>query len=127
MKKVMVFGVFDGFHEGHEAFLREARSFGDYLIAVVAQDHVVRHLFGKEPAVNFVARFEELEKRDKVDEVAIGGAAFGNWEIVERLRPDIVAFAADQKLLLENFKEAVTKLSIQPKVKILKSFELTAL
>jgi len=120
----MVFGVFDGFHEGHEGFLREAHSLGDHLIAVVAQDHVVRHLFGKEPSVNFVERFEELEKRDKVDEVAIGGVAFGNWEIVERLRPDIIAFAADQKLLLENFKEAVTQLSIQPKVKILKSFEI---
>jgi len=36
-KRVMVFGVFDGLHEGHKSFLRQARKYGGELRAVVAQ------------------------------------------------------------------------------------------
>lgn len=37
--RVMVFGVFDGLHPGHRAFLRQARKKGDKLIVVVARDN----------------------------------------------------------------------------------------
>ena len=38
MKKVMTFGSFDVLHKGHEHYLKEAKSYGDYLIVVVARD-----------------------------------------------------------------------------------------
>lgn len=121
----MVFGVFDGFHEGHEAFLKEARSLGDYLIAVLAQDHLIRHLAGKEPAVNFVERFQELQEHDFVDEVAIGDFELEIWRTVARYRPDVIAFASDQELLEKNLARDVKKLGYVPRTVRLKSFEIS--
>ena len=44
MKKVMVFGTFDGLHEGHLDFFRQAREYGDYLIVAVARDVNVKKI-----------------------------------------------------------------------------------
>lgn len=48
-KTVMVFGVFDRLHPGHLDFLRQAREYGDELIAVVARDQAVMELKHKQP------------------------------------------------------------------------------
>jgi len=42
--KSMVFGVFDGLHEGHLFFLDEAQKYGDNLIIVVASDINVKNI-----------------------------------------------------------------------------------
>ena len=34
----MTFGSFDILHEGHKHYLQEAKSFGDYLVVIVARD-----------------------------------------------------------------------------------------
>ena len=41
MKKVLVFGTFDGLHEGHKDFLRQAKQYGDHLTVVVGRDSTV--------------------------------------------------------------------------------------
>ncbi len=104
MRKVMVFGVFDGIHDGHRHFLKEAKTLGDYLIVVVAQDHIVRHLKGQEPQLNLAERFEHLKKEDGVDEVVIGDAELSSYEIVKKYRPDIIALGYDQDLLKEDLE-----------------------
>ena len=43
-KKVMVFGTFDGIHDGHRHFLREAKKQGEELIVAVSKDEVVQKL-----------------------------------------------------------------------------------
>src|SRR5687768_15036318 len=127
MKKVMVFGVFDGFHEGHEVFLTEAKKLGDYLIAVVAQDHLVRHLIGTSARGNLSDRFEELQKSDGVDEVVIGDFELATWKTVERYHPDVVAFGKDQTTLAEDMRDHMSKLSYHPSLVTLNSFEVNRL
>ena len=127
MKKVMVFGVFDGFHQGHEVFLREAKKLGDHLIAVVAQDHIVRHMTGADPSANLSERFEEIEHFDGVDEVVIGDFELAIWKTVERYKPDVVVFGKDQTLLAENFSKHSSNLSYRPSVVTLDSFEVNRL
>src|SRR3989338_6946874 len=56
MRKVMVFGAFDGIHAGHRAFFNEARHHGDYLMAVVAQNHIIEHLKGHLPEIDITRR-----------------------------------------------------------------------
>lgn len=105
MKKVLVFGIFDGIHKGHRDFFREAKTYGDYLIAVVAQDHIVEHLLGVPPKINFADRFAHLETVDEVDKVAIGEPIASVADLVTRYRADAVVFAADQELLREDLEQ----------------------
>lgn len=99
----MVFGVFDGLHDGHKEFLKEAKKYGEYLIVVVAQDHIVNHLKGHEPKLNVGDRLAHLEKIDGVDEVIIGDRELSTWEVVKKYQPDVVVFGYDQDTLRENF------------------------
>ncbi|MBI4133188.1 adenylyltransferase/cytidyltransferase family protein [Candidatus Uhrbacteria bacterium] len=104
MKKVMVFGIFDGLHAHHRAMLEEACAYGDHLAVVVPQDHIVEHITGKLPEINLAARFDELKAYDKVDEVIIGDAEMAAWRVVKRFQPDVVCFAPDQELLLRDLE-----------------------
>ena len=123
MKKVMVFGTFDGAHEGHRAFLKEARGFGDYLMAVVSQDHIVEHLKGRLPKLNLAARFSALEKEDNVDEVVAGDAHLSAWEIVKKLKPDIIAVGYDQSALKSDLKNNLDKIGYAPEIKVMNSYK----
>ena len=124
MIKVMVFGTFDGLHDGHRAMLQEAKSFGDYLLVVVAQDHIVEHLKGHLPKKNLVERFEHLQKADGVDKVVIGDAETSTWKVVKRYHPNIIGIGHDQQLLRENLEKNMPKLRPKPEIVMLKYAEV---
>ncbi|MAH01916.1 FAD synthase, partial [Candidatus Woesearchaeota archaeon] len=71
MKKVMAFGSFDMLHKGHEAYLKEAKSYGDYLIVIVARDDSIMKFKGKEPKNDENYRLEQIKKLDFVDEAVL--------------------------------------------------------
>ena len=119
----MVFGVFDGIHEGHRAFLKEAKSQGDYLIAVVTQDDIVEHLKGHLPKINFSQRFAEIEKEDGVNEVVIGDSELSVYNVIKDNHPDIIALGYDQSALKEDIKKNMKKIGYQPEIRVMKSFE----
>jgi len=48
-KKVLVFGTFDGLHEGHKNFFKQAREFGDFLVVVVGRDSTIVKTKGRPP------------------------------------------------------------------------------
>jgi cytidyltransferase-like protein len=62
IKKVLVFGTFDGIHDSHRYFLREAKKHGDKLAAVISQDATVQNLKGRLPENPLPRRLEELVK-----------------------------------------------------------------
>ena len=99
MKKVMAFGTFDGIHDGHRSFLRQARSCGDYLVVVIPQDSIVVKLKGRLPKNRLDDRIAALRSLEWVDEVAAGDAEIGDWKVVDAHRPDVVAVGHDQALL----------------------------
>lgn len=119
----MVFGAFDGIHDGHRAMLREARALGDQLIVVLAQDHIIEHLKGHLPRVNLMERFEHLKKEDGVDRIVVGDPQIGMWGAIRLYRPDIVAIGYDQAMLKERLEADLDKLPYIPKIKMLSSYE----
>jgi cytidyltransferase-like protein len=123
MRKVMVFGVFDGVHEGHRAMLKEAKNHGDFLVAVVAQDHIVERLKGHLPCVDMTDRFEHLQNEDGVDQVVIGDAELGTWGVVQKHQPDVIALGYDQASLKVDLEEHLKHSSSKLELVILKSFE----
>ena len=124
MAKVMVFGVFDGLHEGHKQFLTHARALGDYLCVVVAQDHVVEQLKGGLPNLNLAERFEHLETVDGVDQVLIGDHLTSAWQVVKEHKPDIIALGHDQEVLADDLKSHMSELGYTPHIEALEEYEV---
>src|SRR3990167_8144697 len=96
-RKVLVFGTFDGIHDGHRFFLREAKKCGGELVVGVAKDGMVRKLKGALPDVPLPNRIRMLEAEGLADKVIPGDENIGNWEIIKRERPDVICLGYDQK------------------------------
>lgn len=90
----MATGVFDLLHPGHLYFLREARKLGDELVVVVARDSTARK-FKHEPITPESSRVQMVEALKPVDRAVLGHE--GNiYEILDEIRPDVVAIGFDQ-------------------------------
>jgi FAD synthetase len=105
IKRVMVFGVFDGLHEGHWYFLASARKYGDELIVVVARDEVVRVLKNKMPRHNEQERLAMVEGVSEVIRAVLGDEAQGSYGVIAAHNPDIICLGYDQNVLAEDLKE----------------------
>lgn len=117
-KTVTIFGVFDGIHEGHLAFIKEAKALGDKLVAIVARDSEVEKIKGKLPQSNEVLRINALLKVEDIDQVFLGDAEQGTYKIVHEVKPNVIFLGYDQQALYENLKEAIKK-GILPEIEII--------
>jgi len=96
MKKVLVFGTFDGFHEGHRDFLRQARRHGDFLRVVVARDINVFKIKGRSSRYSEGERMMTIKASRLANEVVLGGLN-DRYEVVRDYQPDIICLGYDQK------------------------------
>jgi FAD synthetase len=119
MKKVVAFGTFDGLHEGHLAFLKQARRCGDHLTVVVARDHIVNQLKGRAPKIEFSCRCELLRREADVDEVVGSDLQLGTWGILEKLEPDVIAVGYDQILLKKGLESYLPKVGQNPEIRVI--------
>src|SRR3989338_3515089 len=94
MIKVLCGGRFNFPHKGHEYFLKEAKSHGDYLIVVIAHDD---HNLKRENRKQMEERKNQVESFGIADEVVIGGQK-DFFTVVEKYKPQIIALGWDQKL-----------------------------
>lgn len=115
--KVMVFGSFDGLHDGHRFFLNEAAKLGSLLI-VVAKDEHIRALKGKEPRRPLPSRISELRAAYPEASVVEGDDSLNSWEVIERESPEVVALGYDQKDLGIALMKAFGMLKVRPQVVI---------
>ncbi|MDE2031090.1 MAG: adenylyltransferase/cytidyltransferase family protein [Patescibacteria group bacterium] len=106
-KTVTIFGVFDGIHEGHRVFIREAKTKGDKLVAVVTRDEMVKKIKNKLPLKNEVDRINELVKVPDIDLVFLGDKDLGTYNILKEIKPDIVYLGYDQQNLFDSITKAI--------------------
>jgi FAD synthetase len=118
MKTAVIFGVFDGIHDGHRAFIDEANKYGDRVIAIVARDSAVEKLKGKRPAHTELERLEEIGKMIEIDESYLGDEKEGKYEVLKNLAPDIVCFGYDQEALRKDIESKIASGAL-PKMEIL--------
>ena len=91
-------GCFDILHVGHKRYLEQARALGDRLIVGVNSDASVRRLKGPDRPINTAAdRIEMLSALKCVDEVIIFDEDTP-YELIDRLRPDIIVKGGDYSI-----------------------------
>lgn len=107
MRKVVIFGVFDGVHEGHREFIKSAKMHGDQLVAIVARDSVVEKLKSKTPENTEAMRIKDLLEVKEIDLVYLGDAEEDSYKILEELIPDLIFLGYDQQALKQSLEKAV--------------------
>ncbi len=97
-KKVMVFGTFDLFHEGHKYFLNEAKKHGS-LYVIVARDKRVEALKGILPHDNEHERLANL-KDYGIENVFLGHETDVFYHI-KMINPAIICLGYDQTYFVD--------------------------
>ena len=95
IKVVFIGGGFEIIHTGHLYTLDQAKKLGDVLVAVVARDSTIRRRKGREPISPEKDRAALLSALRQVD-VALLGVEGNIYEMLEKVRPDVVALGYDQ-------------------------------
>ena len=114
MKKVLVGGVFNLVHSGHEFFLKKAKGFGDYLIVVIANNRTA-FLTKKYPIVDQRIRKKNLEAIGIADKVVIGDEV-DFMKIVRKEKPDVIVLGHDQKMSEKELRKMLIKSGIDCEV-----------
>src|SRR3989344_6716759 len=96
MKKVLVFGTFDGLHEGHLDFFKQAKEYGDYLIAVVGRDSTVERVKKKLPKYDQFERLLAVQKCGLIDYARLGNEGVSVYEVLKQVKPDVICLGYDQ-------------------------------
>ena len=121
MKKVLVAGVFDCLHLGHLDFLRQAKKYGDYLVAVVAKDKTVKKIKGRFPSKNEEERLKELKRANIADEVKLGYSE-NPYKIIAEVRPDVICFGYDQEIFIRELPKELKKMRLKVKTYRMKPY-----
>lgn len=108
----MVFGVFDGLHAGHRAFLLAAKKCGQKLIVVVARDSAVRELKGRAPRHREAVRAATLRRSGLADRVVLGDQKQGTYGVIKRWKPDVICLGYDQDTLGADLKKKMSRIPL---------------
>jgi cytidyltransferase-like protein len=123
----LLFGTFDGLHEGHKAMLTEAKEKVDRLIISLALDEIVIELKGKAPRHSWGDRSRELIESGLVDEVIAGDRELGVYSSIASIRPEVIFIGYDQISLAADLKRFLSQLPttnyVLPTIAILKPFK----
>ena len=92
---VLAGGCFDILHYGHISFLKQAKTYGDYLIVALESDENVQRMKGNTRPIHTQAqRKEMLETLSCVDEVVALPPMHGDrdyFAFVQKIKPSIIA------------------------------------
>lgn len=122
-KKVLVFGVFDLLHKGHEAFLTQAAALGNELIVAVAPDAIVQTLKQKIPRHNERERISKLRQLPMVTKVVLGDTEIGSYQVIIDENPDCIALGYDQQGLQSHLEDWLNERNLSIPLNILQPFE----
>jgi len=111
-KVVLASGVFDLLHLGHVRFLEDAKKAGGKsakLIVIVARDSTVEKTKGRKPIMSEEQRCALVESLKVVDEAVLGYKDMDIGEVIEEVKPDVIALGYDQADMEREVKTYISK------------------
>ncbi|MBI2642350.1 MAG: adenylyltransferase/cytidyltransferase family protein [Candidatus Wildermuthbacteria bacterium] len=105
MKKVVVFGIFDGVHEGHRSLFRQAKEHGDELVVIVGRDSASLRWKNKKPRHSEQTRLSLVSKEEGVDSAVLGDEEQSSYKVLENINLDVICLGYDQDSLEKDIKE----------------------
>ena len=95
MTKVITYGTYDLFHEGHYRLLQRAKQLGDYLIVGVTTEEYDRTR-GKLNVIDpLMTRIDNVKKTGFADEIIIEEAAGQKFRDIQKYKIDIFTVGSD--------------------------------
>lgn len=105
MKKVITYGTFDLFHEGHYRLLERAKALGDYLIVGVTTEEYDKAR-GKLGVVDsLVTRIENVKKSGFADEIIIESSPGQKFTDIKKYDIDIFTVGSDWEGTFDYMKD----------------------
>ena len=123
---VLASGVFDLLHLGHVKFLEEAKKAGGKnaeLIVIIARDSTVQEIKGRKPVMPESQRRALVESLKVVDEAVLGFENFDIGEVIDRIKPDVIALGYDQAGMEKQVRGYITEHGLSIKVSKVGKFE----
>jgi len=118
-KIVLASGTFDLIHLGHVKYLEEAKKAGGQnakLIVIVARDRTVEKRKGRKPVMPEDHRRALVESLKVVDEAILGYEDFDIGQVIEEIKPDIIAVGHDQDNIESQVRKAVAQKGLNVQV-----------
>ena len=125
-KVVLASGVFDLLHLGHVRFLEEAKKAGGKdaeLIVIIARDSTVEKNKGRKPVMSENQRRALVESLKVVDEAVLGFEKFDLGDVIERVKPDVIALGYDQADMEKGVQKYVSNHKLNIKIVKIGKFE----
>jgi FAD synthetase len=125
-KIVLASGVFDLLHLGHVKFLEEAKKAGGEnaeLVVIVARDSTVQENKGRKTVMPENQRRALVESLKVVDEAVLGLEDFDIGDVIERVKPDVIALGYDQVEMERKVHEYVNRHGLNVKTVRVGKFE----
>lgn len=121
MKKILAFGTFDVLHPGHLNFFKQAKELGDELHVIVALDETVLNVKGRDPLQSEETRLKAVLGLNEVDYAYLGNTG-DKYQVIEDIRPDIIALGYDQTSFTHNLQSELKKRGVNCEIVRLKPF-----
>ena len=93
-------------------FLEEAKKAGGKnaeLLVIIARDSTVQETKGRKPVMPENQRLALVESLKVVDEAVLGLEDFDIGDVIERIKPDVIALGYDQAEMERQVREYVNK------------------
>ena len=116
LERVVVFGIFDGIHEGHRNFFYQAFQHGD-VVAIVGRDTVSEQLKKRKPEHSEEERCQLVEQEKYITKAVLGDTELSLYKVMAEVDPDIICLGYDQE---ELEKDLIKWLSSGKGLKIIK-------
>jgi len=130
--RILVFGTFDGLHEGHKDLFRQAlngvKGGQSYIIAVVARDSTVFKNKGKQPKFNEQERLKAVQESGLVQEALLGDENHdtknSQYDLIAKIKPDVICLGYDQAPFKEKLVEELKRMNLEKtEIVILKPYK----